>query len=99
MSEFGDAAVVCFTATPITSVLGANALLPFNSATLAERFESPIVPVILFAATELMTVAPCVPDTSPARLPLKFTDVVALVALVAFVAFAALTALVALATT
>src|SRR3954467_15078003 len=71
VSAVGDDAEVCFTLTPVASVVGANALLPFSRATLDDKLESLIVPVSLLAETELMTVAPCVPVTSPAKLPLK----------------------------
>src|SRR5437588_385679 len=84
MSAVGEEADVCFTMTAVASVVGEKALLPFNSATFEDRFESLNVPVILLAANELMTVAPCVPVTSPAKFALKFTAVVALAALVAF---------------
>ena len=45
--------------------------------------------------TEATAVAPCVPVTSPPRLPLKFVAVPAVVAFVAFVAFVAVVAVVA----
>src|SRR5947209_579568 len=83
MSAVGDDTEVCFTLTAVASVVGANALLPFSKATFEERLESAIVPVILLAASELMTVAPCVPVTSPERFPVKFVALAAVVAVAA----------------
>jgi hypothetical protein len=73
-------------ADSLCAVAAVGCPLAFVPSTLAEAGTAP--PLILATV-----VAPCVPATSPARLPVKFVAVVAVFAVVAVVAVVALVAL------
>src|SRR5437868_3272847 len=83
MSEFGDATVVCFTATPVTSVVGAKALLAFNSATLDDNRASATVPLEMLEPFKLVIAAPAPARFVAATVPVTVCD--ALKLLLAFV--------------
>src|SRR5437868_2916263 len=58
--------------TPLKSCVPAlNVLLAFSSGTLFDNRASAIVPVNLVAASDEITVAPCVPVTSPVSAPVN----------------------------